>query len=218
MKDGDRDIANRAYWGEICKLMAKTQELLRAEWPEDVFNTYDLAVCIESLRSFRKHRGQPQRRKITPLESSAKKFLAELADHRRALLDSIPPELIENGYYRADLAKVDDAQSAVSVFLEKPQPFNVAQEMGRRLLDTCTRASVPLSAGTKEDDPYCRLVTALLGLGGIHKGLWTVSDMLRGRTSRRRSGKPKYPDRAQKPENRARAEGAKPGKNLPATH
>jgi hypothetical protein len=177
------------YVAEIRKLMNQAEQLLRAEWPKATFDTYNLAACARAMIEHKEHKGQQRRRPITSLEASAKKFLAELAKHRAVLLESASPLLIEHGYYESALNEIDAAHRAAAVFLEKPQPFNIAQEMGQRLIDTCARAGVQLSPGTKQDDPYCRIVTRLLALGGLHLGEWTVSDFLRGRAQRARTGR-----------------------------
>lgn len=49
---------------------------------------------------------------------------------------------------------------------------------------------VDMSSGHKPDDPLCQFVRELLSLGGMEYGLNTVSDMLRNRYRRARSGKP----------------------------
>lgn len=175
------------YFTELCGVMADAERLLHAEWAGARFDCCDLAVFILSIKAIKKHKGEPKRDKITPLKSSAKKFLAELETHRQKLLQSTPHEIID--YFKVELDQIDAANKAVSVLIERPQLFNPAQEMGRRLIETCKHAGIALSSGKKEDAPYCRIVTGLLAIAGIHKAPETVLDMLRGRAHRPRSGK-----------------------------
>jgi hypothetical protein len=193
MAPADAGAANQAYSKEIEDTITAVSRLLRARWPAAEFgpyddHLYDLAVWVHALRTSRRIRGQPQKPKITRLQSSAKKFLSELRAHRRAFLDTLQSDAHEP-FYKPYLAQISAAEDAVAVFLGRPKPLNEATEMGSRLFRTCERAGLPLAPGVKDGDPYCALVTDLLALGGVYKEPATVSDMLRDRAHRARSGR-----------------------------
>ncbi len=193
----DMPSAQSKYFADIKKTITCLQKALRELWPAAAhypndIDCYNLAVLIgvaktQHNKKQQEKRAQPQR---SALVTAAKKFQRELVKSRAELISRIPPEIIK--YYEVDLQRVDTAKQSVAALLDtfkRPEPYNTAKEMGERLIEAWRRAGETISRGVKPDDAFCKAVTKLLELGGICYSPEHVSDMLRGRTQRPRSGR-----------------------------
>jgi hypothetical protein len=196
---------NRNYHARLGEIRVDIQQVIRDIWPRipaervpGAISCYNLVVFIKLVEDKRKAEREKKKRKekaegsrlrpqITALESAAKKFLKELQIHRADLLSSIPPGVEE--YYRRDLDKMEAAQDAVKALFDNPPRFNPAKEMALRLTEAFQGAGLPEPQGKNREGRLCKAVTPLLALGGLHYGLDQVSDMLRDRWQRPRSGR-----------------------------
>jgi hypothetical protein len=198
--------AQRQYGKEIRETIASVQAVIRGVWapetdacPDDI-HCYDLAVLIYTLKHRRHAQWQKKaegrdaatfnkRARITPLESAAKNFQTELAKRRAELTATIPPEIA--GYF-TEPALIESTQQAVTALLESYRlpAFNAADGIRNRLVQAWRVAGISVKQGLKPTDRLCIAVTQLLALAGIHHEPSYVSDMLRGRWQRPRSGGP----------------------------
>jgi hypothetical protein len=190
---------NRLYFLQVGKTIKKVQQLMHEAWPnaglestDDIpdIKCYNLAVRILVIKEYNLKRKREAGPKITPLLSAAKKFQKELSSQRAALGKRTPPNLIE--YYQEETNIIEEALKSVSALLDLYKPWSPypgpAKEIAEGLLEIWSLMSLDVSIGKKADDPLCKAVQALLAESGLHYELDTVSDMLRGREKRPRSG------------------------------
>jgi hypothetical protein len=164
-------------------------------YPGDV-ELWPVAVRIENVRgAVARERKQPKL-KQSPLVEALRRCLRELAKHRAALIRQAPPETVNAlGYL--------DRMDATQRQLEKELDAHVLHRVNRALylqeaiVDSWQRAHIPISRSVgpgnvefgKPPDPLCQAVTLAFGLAGVNYSPRYVSDMLRDRAERHRSGK-----------------------------
>jgi hypothetical protein len=177
----------------ISDIIVKIQRVLEDVWPKAAhypadIHLYSLATVIQVKRNIVGRSRREGRPKISALTSSAKRFQKELAKSRALLAAECTPDLIE--YYQTELDQMDAVQRSVAALLDshkRPQR-NHAKDISGPLLKAWHDTGVEVPRGTKPDDALCRAVTALLSEAGINTTASYVSDMLRERAQRPRSG------------------------------
>ena len=198
----ERPEENAAYSREINTLIEQIEKLFHDELPnakclssqEFCSALYDMAVFVQSMRTFRINRGQPERPKLSPLQKAARAMQRALAAERRAIERIIPdgtPQPIIDRFYGCWLEEIESAARAVTPFIKKSVSFDATAEMGRRIAAAFTVLGIRVPKNPKEGSPFSNLVTKALMLGGVHQAQATTVERLRGRVQRSRSGRRK---------------------------
>ena len=190
------------YSREINTLIEQIEKLFRDQLPnvQDLSSqsfciaVYDVAVFVQSLRTFRKNRGPPKRPKFSPLQKAARAFQraldAERREIERIIPDDTPQPIIDQNFGRW-LREIESARLAATPFIAKSPQFDEVAEMAARVAAAFAAVGVSVPKNPKEDGPFSNLTTEILALGGIHQSSATTVERLRGRASRSRSGKRK---------------------------
>jgi hypothetical protein len=179
----------------IVPIIVKVKNVIEECWPgiesypTDI-DLYSLATKIKVKKDFTERQRRAERPKIPPLISSAKKFLRELEKARALTLDGVPSDELE--HYTQDLRRIDEANEAVSNLIKSYalRPHNHAAEIEHSLMTAWRMAGVDVPKGIKPGEPLCRAVTGLMKEAGLLRAEDSVSEMLRGRAHRLRSGTP----------------------------
>ena len=190
--------------------------------PPDLQLCYRMATAIDVVRSRRPRVNQDTKRRGSLLgatgekyarlfvrhsEIAQRKFEEDLKERMRVVEVATCPQLQDwvrrTFAFDRDKSLLDEmskVQGQVAALLGDCETKAVRPNPARFLADTlqatwrdCRDDKPPRSVNP--DDPLCRFVHAALAEAGVKYGQPTVSDMLRGRAGRRRSGK-KRPDRA----------------------
>ncbi len=197
-----RPKENAAYSREINTLVEQIEKLFHDELPnaqalssqEICIAVHNVAVFVQSMRTFRINRGQPKRPKLSPLQKAARAMQRALAAERRAIERIIPgdtPQPIIDHFYGCWLKEIESAALAVTPFIKKSVSFDATAEMGRRIAAAFTVLGIRVPKTPKEGSPFSNLVTKALMLGGVHQAQATTVERLRGRVQRSRSGRRK---------------------------
>jgi hypothetical protein len=143
-----------------------------------------------------RRRNRPTQRASRLLEA-ARKFAREvdktLGDVRGDITPEVPAEILDviiDQHYPhiRELEAAKCAAEAVIVRCEGSRPRNPARSIKDALLDAWHQAGVQAGKGVNPEDLLCREVTELLKLAGLHYEASSVSEMLRKRENRARSG------------------------------
>jgi hypothetical protein len=193
--------------GPTIEQLQIVQDLFRQAWPRRVppaiDHCYSMAVRMDILRR-KSRRPSPRPELDDCLLKATRKFLRALGQSKLALearlkshglltpfaIEAMGPDPLLHHMVEAE-KHVSAIEAALRGETKNPASFLAigAQETWRRL-----GADVPHSP--KHDDPLCVFTTSALERCGINYSLNSVSDMLRNRTARHRSGKSKLPPEA----------------------
>jgi hypothetical protein len=182
--------------------MEAVQELFRKAWPDreppDIVHCYGMALRIENV-SRRGAHGQKKPASEPKLTAAGRKFLRELETvkgKREAMLQSfdlLSPVAVQAIGPDPLLEHMEQALTHVGAVLDafKATKLTPARYIAEGAKETWRLAGVKVSKSPKAEDALCRFTTSTLTKCGIHYGPDHVSDMLRERTDRPRSGKAK---------------------------
>jgi hypothetical protein len=182
------------------RTVAKVRDILHV-WtkaPRQLNETecYRVACAVDVVRIGNAKRANKPPRRASRLLETGRAFHRELGKRlsqaREKVPADIPPEIASSfiRQYFPEIGEMEEAETAAKAVvarckLNKPDPANLLCDA---VLKAWERSGVTVSEGNKPDDPLCIAVTALLALAGIHQAPATVSEILRGRSGRARSG------------------------------
>ncbi len=180
----------------ISRTIKELHGIFRDEWPEaerypSHAELYPLAVRIGILKAIEAKKGnrpKPVRRRKSELVKAGENFLAELAKIG-PWTDSGLPELVI--FDRRDIALVEATRICIDLVLATftTDQTDPARYLEEGVVQAWAQARVDVSlTKTKEETPLCQAVTRALELAGIDRAAETVSEHLRGREKRQRSG------------------------------
>jgi hypothetical protein len=161
----------------------KVRDLHRRVWPDEMLSDeaiYDLASRIETVRDAR----NGEKRKRRSNESASKRvqkygrlFLRHLPNVKAHLVD---PQAID---------KMTAAEIAVGAALEAAKPVRFRPNPGEFIAQAVKETWVGEGKDSPSKNKLRDFVTKALAEAGLHLSPETVTEMLRGRQNRKRSGK-----------------------------
>ena len=199
----------------VWKIARAARAIFTAAWPEPYLaehHLYALAISIDVVRS------QQRRARLeaisrppvsSPFVAAARKFLRELESRRQSTIGCVQPGLEQ--FFSVELACMESAKNSVEELLRlcSPNRPNPALFLQKAIVRVWDQAGIQVGKNVKPGAPLCRATTEALKLAGINYSEDHVSDMLRGRARRPRSGKRQLSGGREIKENAPPGEGAK---------
>jgi hypothetical protein len=184
------------------------QRLFREAWPKrkhppDIDACHDVAKSINSVTDrINKLKAQGPQTPSPALGATLKYgrlFLRHLATASERLEDKLAsrPDST-NRWYKGALARMEMAAVHVQAVLdacpdEPPITVHASNFIAQEAQGAWRRSGERVPLSVRPDDAMCKFVVAALACTGVHKSASTVSDELRYRSNRRRSGKKRSP-------------------------
>ena len=190
-------MSNDEWWESISAITEKLETIMVRVWPGEprypgAIELYSLAVRLQVRRTSLSKMRKQQPARISPLLTAAKKFHKEICEEKAFIFRTVPTEV--HDWYSKDLTKLENAAKAVEAVIAtyKPRPsYNPTAHIADDLRAAWSKVGKRLPLGVKPDEPVCLAVTAILSEIGESRSTQTVSEFLRGRSDRRRSGAPR---------------------------
>jgi hypothetical protein len=188
---------NEDWWNSISVITEHLKVIMVEIWPDEPvypgpIELYSLAVRVQVRKDLLHKTNKLTRAKTSPLVTAAKKFQQELSAEQDYLQKQVPAQL--HDFFEKDIENLEKVRKAVETIIEKYKPtsrydpvFDIAENLRRAWFEIGKH----LPRGVKPTDSVCLAVTAILALSGEARAVDVVSDRLRGRAGRARSGEKK---------------------------
>ncbi len=194
------DIDPPAVWAtRISGIVGEIRPVLERVWPKHAaalsdIDCWSLAQAVAAARDVAEKIKHPPPHRQSPLERAAKALLTKVESSldaaREMFPGDVPREIIDQTYPR--IRKLESVRQAVADLLSDGEEINlrhnVVRLMANALVQTWERADCKVPLGTHRKGALTRAVTMLLDMAGTSIGRDVVSDALRDRVDRQRSG------------------------------